>query len=84
MAGVSDRVQAELVTLNAVDTVEGQIALALAEQLDNPRNGMAVSGDARELRAVMQEIRGKIPAKADPVDELNARRSSRGAAPKAG
>lgn len=79
-----DAVRAELARLNATDTVEGQIALCLADAVDNPRAGMATAGDAKELRAVIATIRDRTPVKADPVDELNARRASRGAAPKAG
>jgi hypothetical protein len=58
--------------------------LALAGLLDEVRNGMASAPDARELRAVMASLRDRTPAKADPLDELNARRAARGATPKAG
>jgi hypothetical protein len=75
---VGDQVRAELERLNALETVEGEIALRLAEQLDAPRNGMAVAGDAKELRVVMATIRERQPVKADPIDELNARRQGRG------
>jgi hypothetical protein len=68
----------ELTTLGAVETVEGQVALVLAQQLDDPRAGMAVSGDAKTLTALMAEIRDRAPAKkADGIDELNARRQAR-------
>jgi hypothetical protein len=82
---VSDVTLAELESLGVVDSVDGQVALVLAEQLDNPRAGMAVSGDARELRTVMQAIRDGRPAvKGDPIVDLNARRAARGAASSAG
>ena len=74
---VADAVEAELARLKATETVEGAIALRLAEQLDAPRNGMAVAGDAKELRAVLTALRELTPAKADPIDELNARRAAR-------
>jgi hypothetical protein len=74
--------EAELDRLGVLETVEGQIAVRLAEQLDAPRNGMAVAGDAKELRAVMALIRDRSVKKADPIDELNARRA-RGSVPKA-
>jgi hypothetical protein len=45
--------------------------------LDAPRNGMAVAGDAKELRAVLMSLRELTPAKADPIDELNAKRKAR-------
>jgi hypothetical protein len=79
---VSDATEAELERLGALESVEGQVALRLAGQLDAPRNGMAVSGDAKELRAVMAAIRERAVKKADPIDELNARRA-RGSVPKA-
>lgn len=81
---VGAAVEAELAALDAFSTAEGQIAMRLADQLDAPRNGMAVAGDAKELRAVLATIREKTPVKADPVDELNARRAARGAVPKTG
>jgi hypothetical protein len=74
---VADAVEAELTRLRAAETVEGAIALRLAEQLDAPRNGMAVAGDAKELRAVLMSLRELTPAKADPIDELNAKREAR-------
>jgi hypothetical protein len=70
--------------LNAVDTVEGQLALALADAVDHPRAGMAMAGDAKELRAVVAALRDRTPVKADPLDELNARRANRGSASQAG
>lgn len=76
---VGDAVEAELARLMASETVEGQIALRLAEQLDAPRNGMAVAGDAKELRAVLAHIRDSSSVqKVDPIDELNARRQANG------
>lgn len=80
---VFDAVSAELERLKATETVEGSIAMRLAEQLDEPRNGMAVAGDAKELRTVISALRELIPAKADPVDDLLARRAARNAASKA-
>jgi hypothetical protein len=38
---------------------------------------MAVAGDAKELRAVLMSLRELTPAKADPIDELNAKRKAR-------
>lgn len=82
---VFDVTLAELQRLDVVDTVDAQVALVLAEQLDSPRAGMAVSGDARELRAVMQAIRDGRPAeKGDPIVDLNARRAARGTNSQAG
>lgn len=81
---VIDAVEAEIARLKAAGTVEGQIALVLAQQLDEPRAGMAVSGDSKELRSVLAQIRDSSSVqKVDPVDELNARRAARGAATQA-
>jgi hypothetical protein len=63
---------AELEKHDAVDTVEGQIALNLARELDEPRNGMAVAGDARELRSVIAAVRDVSPREADSVDDASA------------
>lgn len=80
---VFDVTRDELTRLGAVETVEGQVALRLAEQLDAPRNGMAVSGDADKLLKTIALIREQKPAKADPIDELNARRKARESASQA-
>jgi hypothetical protein len=61
--------EAELIALGALESVEGQIALRLAEQLDAPRNGMAVAADARELRMVMGLIRDGSKTEGDSVDD---------------
>lgn len=61
--------EAELTALDALGSVEGQIALRLAEQLDAPRNGMAVAADARELRMVMGLIRDGSKTEGDSVDD---------------
>ena len=67
---VSERVQAEIALLGAGDTVEAQVALRLALQLDEPRNGMAVAGDAKQLLAVMEAVRlNAVKGKADSVDD---------------
>jgi hypothetical protein len=70
-------VKTELEQHGAVDSVEGQIALGLAAQLDDPRNGMAVAGDARELRAVMTAVRDVSPREVDSVDDASAATSAK-------
>jgi hypothetical protein len=81
---VLDATLAELERLGAVDTFEGQLALRLAEQVDEPRVGMAVAQDSRELRLVMAAVRSAAPAKgASPIDDLLARRAARESASKA-
>ena len=67
---VAVRVQAEIDALGAGDTVEAEVALRLAEQLDEPRNGMAVAGDAKQLLVVMEAVRlNAVKGKADSVDD---------------
>lgn len=82
---VLDATEAELTVLGALETVEGQVALRLARQLDHPVAGVAVSGDANTLTKLMAQIRDAAPVKkADPIDELNARRKNREPASEAG
>jgi hypothetical protein len=66
---VWDRTLAELEVLDAVDSVEGQCALALASQLDGKHNSLATSTDVKQLLATMATIRELKPAEADSVDD---------------
>lgn len=59
----------ELTILGAVDSVEGQVALVLARQLDSPHAGMAVAGDANTLTKLMQTIREAQTVEGDSVDD---------------
>jgi hypothetical protein len=65
---VFDVTHAELSRLESVDTVEGQVALVLARQLDDVQAGMAVSADANTLVKTMQAIRDAQTVEADSVD----------------
>ncbi len=66
---VFDVTEAELGRLDALETVEGQIALRLASKLDDARNDMATAGNARELRMVMGLIRDGSKTEGDSVDD---------------
>jgi hypothetical protein len=75
-----DATQSELETLSALDTVEGQSALALAAAVDSGRSLMAAPAMVKELRATMQAIRERTPKAEDSVDEFSAKRAARRAA----
>jgi hypothetical protein len=66
---LSDATRDELTAVGALGSVEGQIAMRLAAQLDEPRAGMAVAPDARELRIVMGMIRAGSKTEGDSVDD---------------
>jgi hypothetical protein len=71
---------AELEAMNAVDTAEGQGALALAAALDSGRSLMAAPAMLKELRATLQALRERTPKAKDSVDDESARRAARRAA----
>ena len=72
--------KAELETLNAVQTPEGQSALALASAIDSGRSLMAAPAMVKELRATLQALRDRTPKAEDSVDEFSAKRAARRAA----
>ena len=72
--------QAELEALGAVNTVEGQSALALAAAVDSGRSLMAAPAMVKELRATMDALRERTPKAKDSVDDFSARRAARRAA----
>ena len=58
-----------------LDTVLGQQAVALAVRIEQPgESGASVASLSKELRAVMAAAMEGVGAKADPLDELKARR----------
>lgn len=71
-------VDAELRSLKKTTTVYGRSAQRLADLLDaatGPRDAAPVS---RELRLVMEQIRGGATlSESDPLDELSQRRDAR-------
>ena len=66
---------AELDAAGQLETVRGRQALALAAQMTSGSDtGSSVAALSKEFRAVMDEIRSLVPAKADPMDQLRQRR----------
>lgn len=73
--------RAELEDAGRLDTVLGQQAMALAERIASPHEtGAAVASLSKELRAVMEAALDGVATKADPLDELRARRERKRAA----
>jgi hypothetical protein len=68
---------AALETMRAVETAEGQAALALAAGIDSGRALMAVPAMVKELRATLDALRERAPKTKDSVDEFSARRAAR-------
>lgn len=71
---------AELQSMGAVGTPEGQSALALAAAIDSGRSLMAAPAMVKELRATLQSLRERTPKAKDSVDDFTARRAARRAA----
>ena len=80
MSSCRESTQAELADLNAVETPEGQAALALASAIDSGRSLMAAPAMVKELRATLQALRDRTPKAKDSVDDFTARRAARLAA----
>lgn len=72
--------KAELESLNALSTPEGQSALALATAIDSGRALMAAPAMVKELRATLQALRERTPKAEDSVDDFSARLRARRAA----
>lgn len=72
-------VAANLRTLKATSTADGQLALALAGRLDDPSTAdSAVGPMARVLDEILQRLNatGK-PKEVSPLDEIRSRREKR-------
>lgn len=70
-----DVTRRELETADALDSVLGQQALALAERITSPHSTSAsVASLVKEMRAVMAEATAHVKVASDPLDELRARR----------
>jgi hypothetical protein len=68
-------IRRELEGARRLDTALGRQAMRLAERMHSMMDtGSAVAALSRELRAVMAEALAGVPAKADGLDELAARR----------
>lgn len=74
-------VTAELTDAGMLDSHQGQAALLLARRLESGDDtGAAMAQMVRQLQQTMASALASVePAEADPVDELKARRESRGA-----
>lgn len=79
-ASCRDATQTELESLSAINTPEGQSALALAAAIDSGRSLMAAPAMVKELRATLQALRERTPKAKDSVDDFTARRTARRAA----
>lgn len=76
MSSVLKAVTAELAVLGATDCSGGQVCLALARELDESRNGMAMQGNARALTELLVAVRAAYSVKVDTVDELKSKRDA--------
>ena len=78
MDSVSDSIAEEIAKLQVGEIAPGLAALAvsLARSVDVPGNPTAQANAARELRAVMEDLRKLAPvaAETDRVDELAKKR----------
>lgn len=77
-SGLVAATRRKLEEAEAVDTVEGQIALRLAEKLAQPGDtGSAMASLARQLSAAMAEALAAGVKKTDALDELAAWRDKK-------
>ncbi|MFF3300958.1 hypothetical protein [Streptomyces sp. NPDC002908] len=78
MSTVAEAITTELEHLGVINVSPGlaQLAITLATSVDLPGNATAQANAARELRAVMEDLRKLAPAapEMDRVDELSQRR----------
>lgn len=78
MESNADATRAEIEQLRVADTAPGlaQLALTLADLMDGEDGATAKANTARELRAVMADLRKLAPvaAETDRVDELARKR----------
>lgn len=75
---VRTSVAIELDALGALDTVEGATALALAERLGD-KNSVSPSSTAKQLLAIIDDLRARTPKAKTVLDELRAKREKRAA-----
>lgn len=71
------RTVAELEQLGALETPEGQAAVALAAAIDSGRSLMAIPAMVTVLRATLDALRERKPKAKDTTDEFSARRKAR-------
>jgi hypothetical protein len=73
------RVRTELAACGRLDTTLGQLALALAQQIDvGDLEGSALASVSRELRLVMAELAPARAPSANGLDQISRRRASKG------
>jgi hypothetical protein len=81
MSTVADKIAAELEQLRVIESAPGlaQLAITLAASVDDPGNATAQANAARELRAVMADLRKLAPvgAEDDGVIKLSKKREER-------
>ncbi|MDQ0795583.1 hypothetical protein [Streptomyces sp. B1I3] len=81
MGAVADAITAELELLRIIDRSPGlaQLAITLAESVDDPGNATAQANAARELRTVMADLRKLAPVASedDGVIKLSKKREER-------
>jgi len=71
---------AALTDAGRVDTPLGQTALVLAERLDSRADtGSAIASVAKQLQATLEAATANATLAVNPLDELRARRATRGA-----
>lgn len=81
MSTVAGAITAELEQLRVIDSAPGlaQLAVTLAQSVDVPGNATAQANAARELRAVMNDLRKLAPVASedDGVIKLSKKREER-------
>jgi hypothetical protein len=81
MATTVEAIDAEIDQLKVADLAPGlaQLALTLARLMDGDDGATAKANTARELRAVMEDLRRLAPVEeeGDAVDDLTQRREAR-------
>ena len=84
MGAVTDKITEEIASLDVDETAPGlaQVAISLAESIDEPGGPTGKANAARELRAVMNDLRRLAPfdVKGDAVDDIAEQRKKRRAA----
>lgn len=84
MGAVKDAIEGEINGLRAGDNAPGlaELALSLAESVDTADGPAAKAAAARELRAVMTDLRRLAPVetKGDAVNDIAEQRAKRRAA----
>lgn len=84
MGAVTDKITEEIAGLRVDEIAPGlaQVAISLAESIDEKGGPTAKANAARELRAVMNDLRKLAPveSKGDAVDDIAEQRAKRRAA----